>query len=49
MRQDARLDPEAAMTPFEYLNALQHHAREVIDHAARWLPWNYREQLGGAP
>ena len=37
------------VNPFEYLNALQHHARDVIDHAARWLPWNYREQLGGAP
>ena len=30
---------------FEYLNALQHHAQAVIGHAARWLPWNYREQL----
>ena len=37
------------VNPFEYLNALQHHAQDVIDHAARWLPWNYREQLGGAP
>ncbi len=36
------------VNPFEYLNALQHHAQDVIDHAARWLPWNYREQLGGA-
>ena len=30
---------------FEYLNALQHHAQDVIGHAQRWLPWNYREQL----
>jgi transposase len=37
------------VNPFEYLNALQHHAQDVISHAARWLPWNYREQLGGAP
>jgi hypothetical protein len=37
------------VNPFEYLNALQHHAQDVIDHAARWLPWNYHEQLGGAP
>jgi transposase len=37
------------VNPFEYLNALQHHAQDVIDHVARWLPWNYREQLGGAP
>ena len=36
------------VNPFEYLNALQHHAQDVIDHVARWLPWNYREQLGGA-
>lgn len=35
--------------PFEYLNALQHHAQNVISHAARWLPWNYREQLAAAP
>jgi transposase len=37
------------VNPFEYLNALQHHAQEVIRHAARWLPWNYRQQLAGAP
>lgn len=37
------------VNPFEYLNALQHHAQDVISHAARWLPWNYREQLGGTP
>jgi len=30
---------------FEYLNALQHHAQDVMGHAQRWLPWNYREQL----
>jgi transposase len=33
------------VNPFEYLNALQLHARDVIGHAARWLPWNYHEQL----
>ena len=37
------------VNPFEYLNALQHHAQAVIRDAARWLPWNYREQLIGAP
>lgn len=37
------------VNPFEYLNALQHHAQAVISHPARWLPWNYREQLGAAP
>jgi transposase len=36
------------VNPFEYLNALQHHAQDVITDAARWLPWNYREQLGAA-
>ncbi|HEY6355517.1 MAG TPA: IS66 family transposase, partial [Burkholderiaceae bacterium] len=36
------------VNPFEYLNALQHHAQDVIGNAAQWLPWNYREQLGGA-
>ena len=36
------------VNPFEYLNALQHHAQEAITDAARWLPWNYREQLGAA-
>jgi hypothetical protein len=37
------------VNPFEYLKALQQHAQDVIRHAARWLPWNYREQLAGAP
>jgi transposase len=37
------------VNPFEYLNALQHHAQDVITDAARWLPWNYREQLAAAP
>lgn len=37
------------VNPFEYLNALQHHAQDVITDAARWLPWNYREQLVAAP
>lgn len=37
------------VNPFEYLNALQHHAQDVISRAALWLPWNYREQLAGAP
>jgi transposase len=37
------------VNPFEYLNALQHHTQDVITDAARWLPWNYREQLAAAP
>lgn len=31
--------------PFEYLTALQRHARQVADSPADWLPWNYREAL----
>jgi len=30
---------------FDYLQALQLHAEKVQADAARWLPWNYREQL----
>ena len=37
------------VNPFDYLNALQQRAREVIDAPARWLPWNFREQLAGGP
>ena len=33
------------INPFEYLNALLRNAQAVIGQAARWLPWNYREQL----
>ena len=37
------------VNPFDYLNALQRHAHAVMDHAAQWLPWNYREQLAAGP
>ena len=37
------------VNPFDYLNALQQRAQEVIGAPARWLPWNFREQLAGAP
>jgi hypothetical protein len=37
------------VNPFEYLKALQQRAHDVISHPARWLPWNYREQLAAAP
>ncbi|MDP2694457.1 MAG: transposase, partial [Gallionella sp.] len=33
------------VNPFEYLQALQIHAKDVQARAALWLPWNYREQL----
>jgi transposase len=31
--------------PLDYLNALQHHAKEALDHPTRWLPWNYEQAL----
>jgi transposase len=31
--------------PFDYLTALQRHARAVADNPAQWLPWNYRATL----
>jgi len=37
------------VNPFDYLNALQQRAQEVIGAPARWLPWNFREQLARAP
>lgn len=36
------------VNPFEYLQALQIHAQNVLTRAALWLPWNYREQLARA-
>jgi len=33
------------VNPFEYLQALQIHAQEVLTRACLWLPWNYRAQL----
>jgi hypothetical protein len=36
-----------ATNPLEYLNALQHHAKEALEHPTRWLPWNLR--AGAAP
>ena len=37
------------VNPFDYLNALQQRAQEVTDAPQRWLPWNFREPLAGAP
>jgi hypothetical protein len=37
------------VNPLDYLNALQRCAADVIANAALWLPWNFREQLGGVP
>jgi hypothetical protein len=33
------------INPFEYLQALQHHADRVPQCPNEWLPWNYHEQL----
>jgi len=32
---------------FEYLNQLQLHAADVGEFPDRWMPWNYRENIGG--
>jgi hypothetical protein len=37
------------VNPFDYLNALQQRVQDVTDAPARWLPWNFREQLAGGP
>lgn len=37
------------VNPFDYLNALQQRAQEVIETPAQWLPWNFREQLTSGP
>ena len=34
-----------SVNPFAYLQALQVQAKEVMEHAALWLPWNYHDQL----
>ena len=31
--------------PFDYLNELQLHAKELAENPQNWLPWNYRENL----
>jgi hypothetical protein len=36
------------VNPFEYLQALLHHARDVQAQPALWLPWNYQKQLAPA-
>jgi hypothetical protein len=33
------------VNPFAYLQALQVHAEDVMEHAPLWLPWNYHDQL----
>ena len=31
----------AGANPFDYLIALQRHARELADDPSAWMPWNY--------
>jgi transposase len=31
--------------PFDYLNELERHARELSSNPECWMPWNYREML----
>ena len=33
------------VNPFDYLVALQRHARDVLDNPQAWLPWNYKAAL----
>lgn len=35
--------------PFDYLTALQRHAKAVAERPADWLPWKYRETLTCLP
>jgi transposase len=38
----------AQVDPFDYLNQLQRHAREVAANPSDWMPWSYRETLARA-
>jgi transposase len=37
------------VNPFDYLTAIQKHAEQVRTKPAKWLPWNYQEQLKSSP
>ncbi len=37
------------VNPFDYLNALARRSQEVISAPAKWLPWNFHEQLASDP
>ena len=34
-----------AANPLDYLNAIQRHAKQALEHPAQWLPWNYKQAL----
>jgi hypothetical protein len=31
--------------PLDYLNAIQRHAKEALEHPTQWLPWNFKQAL----
>ena len=33
--------------PFDYLTELERHADKVVSNPRDWMPWNYRQTLGG--
>ena len=37
------------VNPFDYLTELMRHPEEVAAHPERFMPWNYRQRLAGAP
>ena len=34
------------VAPFDYLSTLQRHAAELSADPGKWMPWNYRNELG---
>ena len=38
-----------SINPFEYLKALQKHAKAVAAVPGNWMPWNYQDNLPTAP
>lgn len=34
-----------ATNPLDYLNAVQRHAKQVLEHPRDWFPWNYIQAL----
>ena len=38
----------AGIDPFDYLTALQKHAKDLVLHPHQWMPWSYRDTLARA-
>ena len=36
------------INPLDYLTALQEHHREMREHPAQWMPWNYQQTMARA-